>query len=125
MLDVADFVKERGGNPDKIKESQRKRFAPEDAVDEVLVLYEEARRGIYNQDQIEKHIADRFFLFVARYEVTQQSSNLNGILKQIGQKKKVRLQNYMFLFSNPPFPHRKINKFNNLDPDRIKKMQAI
>lgn len=52
MLDVADFVKDRGGNPDKIKESQRKRFAPEEAVDEVLVLYEEARRGIYNPDKV-------------------------------------------------------------------------
>lgn len=46
MLDITDFVTDRGGNPNKIKESQRKRFAPEDAVDEVLSLYEEARRGI-------------------------------------------------------------------------------
>lgn len=46
MLDVTDFVTDRGGNPNKIKESQRKRFAPEDAVDEVLSLYQEARRGI-------------------------------------------------------------------------------
>lgn len=58
MLDVADFVKDRGGNPDKIKESQRKRFAPEEAVDEVLVLYEEARRGIYNTNQIGEEITD-------------------------------------------------------------------
>lgn len=45
MLDVADFVTDRGGNPNKIKESQRKRFAQEDVVDEVVTLYEEARRG--------------------------------------------------------------------------------
>ncbi|ODM23584.1 Serine--tRNA ligase, cytoplasmic [Aspergillus cristatus] len=68
MLDIADFITERGGNPNKIKESQRKRFAPESAVDEVIALYEEARR--------------------ARYEVGQIGSQLNGILKQIGMKKK-------------------------------------
>lgn len=45
MLDLADFVKDRGGDPNKIKESQRKRFAQEDVVDEVVTLYEEARRG--------------------------------------------------------------------------------
>lgn len=46
MLDLADFVNERGGDIKKIKESQQKRFAPEEAVDEVVALYEEARRGM-------------------------------------------------------------------------------
>ncbi|KAJ5169118.1 Serine--tRNA ligase cytoplasmic [Penicillium canariense] len=68
MLDLNDFIAERGGDPNKIKESQRKRFAPEEAVDEVIALYEEARR--------------------ARYEVTQIGSLLNPLLKQIGMKKK-------------------------------------
>ncbi|KAI9924341.1 hypothetical protein ASPWEDRAFT_34809 [Aspergillus wentii DTO 134E9] len=68
MLDLADFVTDRGGNPNKIKESQRKRSAPEDAVDGVIALYEEARR--------------------ARYEVMQINSQLNALLKEIGKKKK-------------------------------------
>lgn len=46
MLDLADFVTERGGDLKKIKESQQKRFAPEETVDEVVALYEEARRGM-------------------------------------------------------------------------------
>lgn len=45
MLDVNDFISERGGDPKKIKESQRRRFASEAAVDEVLVHFENARRG--------------------------------------------------------------------------------
>lgn len=45
MLDLNDFITERGGDPNKIKESQRRRFAPEQTVDEVIALYEEARRG--------------------------------------------------------------------------------
>ncbi|OJJ06895.1 hypothetical protein ASPVEDRAFT_46256 [Aspergillus versicolor CBS 583.65] len=68
MLDLADFITDRGGDPNKIKESQRRRSAPETAVDEVLSLYEEARR--------------------ARYEVSQINSQLNALLKEIGKKKK-------------------------------------
>jgi seryl-tRNA synthetase len=45
MLDLADFITDRGGDPNKIKESQRRRSAPESDVDEVISLYEEARRG--------------------------------------------------------------------------------
>lgn len=51
MLDLADFVTERGGSPNKIKESQRRRFASENVVDEVITLYEEARRGMFIQYQ--------------------------------------------------------------------------
>lgn len=45
MLDVNDFITERGGNPQKIKESQRRRYAPEEAVDEVIALYEDHRKS--------------------------------------------------------------------------------
>ncbi|RJE26500.1 seryl-trna synthetase [Aspergillus sclerotialis] len=68
MLDIADFVTDRGGNPNAIKESQRRRFAQENAVDEVISLYEEARR--------------------ARYEVMQIGSQLNTLVKDIGKRKK-------------------------------------
>ncbi|KAL5332369.1 hypothetical protein BJX70DRAFT_135844 [Aspergillus crustosus] len=68
MLDLADFITDRGGDPNNLKQSQRRRFAPELAVDEVISLYEEARR--------------------ARYEVSQINSQLNTLLKEIGKKKK-------------------------------------
>ncbi|KAE8147360.1 hypothetical protein BDV25DRAFT_34243 [Aspergillus avenaceus] len=77
MLDIADFVSDRGGDPNKIKESQRKRFAPENAVDEVSNLYEEARGGCW-------FLRHR----TARYEVMQIGSQLNALQKEIGQKKK-------------------------------------
>ncbi|KAH7103809.1 serine-tRNA ligase [Auriculariales sp. MPI-PUGE-AT-0066] len=40
-LDVLDFLADKGGNPDAIKESQRKRGLPEDIVDEVIAMYNE------------------------------------------------------------------------------------
>jgi len=43
MLDIFDFIVEKGGDPKKIKESQRRRYAPEEAVDEVIALYEDHR----------------------------------------------------------------------------------
>lgn len=47
MLDVNDFITERGGNPELIRESQRRRFANVEIVDEVIALFEDHRRSTY------------------------------------------------------------------------------
>ena len=47
MLDLEDFVAERGGDIKKVKESQRRRFASEDLADEVLALWEEHRKSMH------------------------------------------------------------------------------
>lgn len=46
MLDINDFVADRGGDLNKIRESQRRRYAPESVIEEVLELFEAARRGM-------------------------------------------------------------------------------
>lgn len=46
MLDVLSFIEARGGNPELIRESQRRRHAPVEAVDEVIALFEEFRVGM-------------------------------------------------------------------------------
>ena len=46
MLDVVDFVTERGGNPEAVRESQRRRHASAEAVDEVIALYEDHRKSV-------------------------------------------------------------------------------
>ena len=45
MLDVLDFITERGGNPEAIRESQRKRFANVEIVDEVIADWEDHRKS--------------------------------------------------------------------------------
>ena len=45
MLDISDFVAERGGNPDSIRENQKRRFAPIDVVDNIIRCYEDHRQG--------------------------------------------------------------------------------
>ena len=45
MLDVIDFITERGGNPEKIRESQRKRGANVEIVDEVIADWQDHRKS--------------------------------------------------------------------------------
>ena len=71
MIEIQDFIKERGGDPEKIRESQRRRNAPVEIVDEVIAMFEDHRR--------------------TQYEATQISTKINEIQKQIGQKKKAKL----------------------------------
>ncbi|PNY18339.1 Serine-tRNA ligase, cytoplasmic [Tolypocladium capitatum] len=70
MLDVVDFIKERGGDPDKIRESQRRRHASVEIVDEVIALFEDHRK--------------------TQYSATQVNSKINDVQKQIGAKKKAK-----------------------------------
>ena len=70
MLDVTDFIKERGGDPEKIRESQRRRYAKVEVVDEVITMFEDHRR--------------------TNYEAMQLNTKINEVQKQIGAKKKVR-----------------------------------
>jgi seryl-tRNA synthetase len=65
-----DFIKERGGDPEKIRDSQRKRNAPVEIVDEVIADFEEHRK--------------------TQYAATQIGSSINALQKQIGQKKKAK-----------------------------------
>lgn len=69
MLDVNDFVVERGGNPAKIKESQRRRHAPEEAVDEIIDMFEDHRKAAYAAG-------------------TEMGAKLNLVTKAMGQNKK-------------------------------------
>lgn len=90
MLDVNDFIKERGGDPEKIRESQRRRHAPVEVVDEIISLWEEHRKGetclvchYYHEPRID--------LGIANYTASQWGTKINDVQKQIGAKKKVAL----------------------------------
>ncbi|KAK4127701.1 serine-tRNA ligase [Parathielavia appendiculata] len=70
MLDVNDFIVERGGNPERIRESQRRRHAPVQVVDEVIAMFEDHRQ--------------------TAYAATQFNAKINEVQKQIGPKKKAK-----------------------------------
>ena len=45
MLDLLDFQEDKGGDLKKLKESQRRRHAPESIVDDVLALFEDHKKS--------------------------------------------------------------------------------
>ena len=70
MLDITDFIAERGGNPERIRESQRRRGEPVEIVDEIIQMFEDHR--------------------TTNYGATQIGSKINDTQKEIGKKKKAK-----------------------------------
>ncbi len=70
MLDVQDFITVRGGDPEKIRQSQIKRGAPVEIVDEIITLWETHR--------------------TTNYAGMQVGTQINAVQKEIGQKKKAK-----------------------------------
>ncbi|KAJ5066674.1 seryl-tRNA synthetase [Anaeramoeba ignava] len=68
MVDINLFREEYGGNPEKIKESIRKRFKDETIVDEIIAIDKQWR--------------------TAQYDTEQLAAQQKTISKKIGQKKK-------------------------------------
>lgn len=69
MLDVNDFIKERGGNPDKIRQSQRRRHAPEEIVEQIIDMFEDHRKTQYTAG-------------------TEMGAKINKVQKDMGLNKK-------------------------------------
>jgi seryl-tRNA synthetase len=69
MIEINDFIVVRKGDPEKIRESQKKRNADVGLVDQVIQLFGEHQK--------------------IQYDATQIGSKMNDIQKQIGQIKKV------------------------------------
>ncbi|KAG0229301.1 Cytosolic seryl-tRNA synthetase [Actinomortierella wolfii] len=68
MLDINLFIEERGGEPELIRESQRRRGASVEVVDEIIALY---------QDWVK-----------SRFQVDQLNKKANATQKEIGMKMK-------------------------------------
>ncbi|KAI4840720.1 serine--tRNA ligase [Plasmodium brasilianum] len=69
VLDINLFRKEKGGNPERIKESEKNRFHDEKNVDKVIEYDEQWRKCIFKLEELKK--------------------NINIINKEIGNKKKI------------------------------------
>jgi len=70
MLDINLFRTEKGGNPDVVRESQRRRCKSEDLVDNVIELDQQWRQHRFELDNLKKQ--------------------MNALSKQIGQKKRAK-----------------------------------
>ena len=70
MLDITDFIAERGGDPERIRESQRRRGESVEIVEEIIQMFEDHRK--------------------TNYGATQIGSKINDTQKEIGKKKKAK-----------------------------------
>eukprot|EP01089_Gocevia_fonbrunei_P004984 TRINITY_DN150_c0_g1_i2.p1 TRINITY_DN150_c0_g1~~TRINITY_DN150_c0_g1_i2.p1 ORF type:complete len:473 (-),score=143.94 TRINITY_DN150_c0_g1_i2:57-1475(-) len=70
VLDIKLFRKDQGGNPELIRESQRRRHKPVEVVDEIIALDERWRQEQFNVDK--------------------KKGELRAVSKQVGEKKKAR-----------------------------------
>lgn len=89
VLDIKDFIPDQGGDPARIRESQRRRHAPESAVDDIINLFEDhkkSRSEISNSTPWRRLFTDAP---IAKYLATQVGSRINATQKEIGAKKKV------------------------------------
>ncbi|KAJ9082281.1 Cytosolic seryl-tRNA synthetase [Entomophthora muscae] len=70
MLDINLFLADKGGNPDLVRESQRRRGASVEIVDEIIGLYEDWTKTRFTLDGLNRDI--------------------NAVQKEIGNKKKAK-----------------------------------
>jgi seryl-tRNA synthetase len=87
MLDVLDFIAERGGNPEKIRESQRHRYADEKIVDDIIALWQDHRKSM--SEPLSTRFGKTADTLPANYDSFQVKTKINDVQKQIGAKKKV------------------------------------
>lgn len=70
MLDINLLLEDRGGNPEAVKESQRRRGDSVEIVDEIISIYKQWVKTQFNSDQKNKEI--------------------NAVQKEIGKKYKAK-----------------------------------
>lgn len=70
MLDLLDFQVDKGGDLKKLKESQRRRHAPEAVIDDIVHMFEDHKK--------------------TNYDAMQINAQINAIKKEIGQIRKAK-----------------------------------
>ena len=93
MLDVQDFIAERGGNPEKVRESQRRRHVPEAIVDIIIQDFEKHRKSELVPAS-GGGFPSALLISIVNYEASQIGAKINATQKEIGAKKKVQLQSH-------------------------------
>ncbi|KAK4382146.1 Serine--tRNA ligase [Sesamum angolense] len=74
MLDINLFREEKGGNPEKIRESQRRRFANVDLIDEVIELDKVWRQRQFELDGLRTD-RNKISKEIARLKISGQSAS--------------------------------------------------
>ena len=82
MLDINLFREEKGGNPELIRESQRRRYKDVSLVDSVIELDQEWRKKRFDVDQISKEF-NKLNKSIATKRKAKEDAELD-LMKQAG-----------------------------------------
>ncbi|CAA7394734.1 unnamed protein product [Spirodela intermedia] len=89
MLDINLFREEKGGNPELVRESQRRRYASVDIVDEVIRLDKEWRQRQFELDALRKDF-NRINKEVARLKIA--GNDATEMIKSTDENKQLTAQ---------------------------------
>ncbi|KAL9670135.1 hypothetical protein QQ045_007686 [Rhodiola kirilowii] len=95
MLDINLFREDKGGNPEAIRESQRRRYADVTLVDEVIKLDDEWRKAQYAVDQIRRELnqkAKDVSLLKREKKDATEIINEVGVIKERKAKKEAEVE---------------------------------
>ncbi|CAM8903560.1 unnamed protein product [Rhodiola kirilowii] len=95
MLDINLFREDKGGNPDAIRESQRRRYADVTLVDEVIKLDDEWRKAQYAVDQIRRELnqkAKDVSMLKREKKDANEIINEVGVIKESKAKKEAEVE---------------------------------
>lgn len=91
MLDINLLLEDRGGNPEIVKESQRRRGASVEIVDEIIALYKEwVKSTHWLQQTCLSPCWPGPILSIAQFQSDQKNKEINAIQKEIGKKFKAK-----------------------------------
>ena len=86
MLDILDFIADKGGDLAKISESQVRRYASTELINEVIELYDKHRQG---SCYVALQLRSKFNFLQAKYSASQVGHSLNKKVKEIKELRKV------------------------------------
>lgn len=93
MLDIQLLLEDKGGNPELIRESQRRRGANVEIVDEIIALYKEWTTSMYfwhPPTRISVLKSLHLTLWSVQFDGNKINKQINDLQKEIGKKFKAK-----------------------------------
>jgi seryl-tRNA synthetase len=90
MLDITQFIEEKGGDPELIRKSQRARYAPVEVVDEIINDYKEWTKIKFELDALNKDQNKIQKEIGLKFKAKEDASELVKQKDEIVEKKKVQ-----------------------------------
>ncbi|XP_050380838.1 serine--tRNA ligase [Argentina anserina] len=116
MLDINLFREEKGGEPEKIRESQRRRFKSVEIVDEVIQLDKEWRRRQFELENLKKEF-NKINKKVAQLRISGQDST--EVIKETEENKKLSAEKEVEVREAKSLLDSKLELIGNLVHDSV------